>query len=189
MSGTQGTYHPVLPGHQAESPRLGVGSAPGNLPTNQRPLSPFSIRQLKERVTNLRGKHKQIYNLAVKEVDPQVNWAALVEEKLVRPKLQLGRAPCVCRENPTFSHHHSPSGKESCSPCFLTFVSMRRARLREAQLLAQNHTAEVVAIRTLLGSPLYPGLLGSWQAGGSSQISGRSLPSPCPPAHLQDKEP
>ncbi|CAK6444722.1 unnamed protein product [Pipistrellus nathusii] len=40
------------------------------------------IRQLKERVTNLRGKHKQIYNLAVKEVDPQVNWAALVEEKL-----------------------------------------------------------------------------------------------------------
>nr|XP_012599142.1 periplakin isoform X1 [Microcebus murinus] len=40
------------------------------------------IRQLRERVTNLRGKHKQIYNLAVKEVDPQVNWAALVEEKL-----------------------------------------------------------------------------------------------------------
>lgn len=40
------------------------------------------IRQLKERVTNLRGKHKQIYNLAVKEADPQVNWAALVEEKL-----------------------------------------------------------------------------------------------------------
>ncbi|XP_016016638.2 periplakin isoform X2 [Rousettus aegyptiacus] len=40
------------------------------------------IRQLKERVTNLRGKHKQIYNLAAKEVDPQVNWAALVEEKL-----------------------------------------------------------------------------------------------------------
>ncbi|XP_045676654.1 periplakin isoform X2 [Phyllostomus hastatus] len=40
------------------------------------------IRQLKERVTNLRGKHKQIYNLLVKEVDPQVNWAALVEEKL-----------------------------------------------------------------------------------------------------------
>ncbi|XP_037363542.1 periplakin [Talpa occidentalis] len=40
------------------------------------------IRQLKERVANLRGKHKQVYNLAVKEVDPQVNWAALVEEKL-----------------------------------------------------------------------------------------------------------
>uniref|UniRef100_A0A667HJC7 Periplakin n=1 Tax=Lynx canadensis TaxID=61383 RepID=A0A667HJC7_LYNCA len=40
------------------------------------------IRQLKERVTNLRGKHKQIYNLVVKEVDPQVNWAALVDEKL-----------------------------------------------------------------------------------------------------------
>uniref|UniRef100_A0A8C6ATS2 Periplakin n=1 Tax=Monodon monoceros TaxID=40151 RepID=A0A8C6ATS2_MONMO len=40
------------------------------------------ICQLKERVTNLRGKHKQVYNLAVKEVDPQVNWEALVEEKL-----------------------------------------------------------------------------------------------------------
>ncbi|KAB0394212.1 hypothetical protein E2I00_005051, partial [Balaenoptera physalus] len=42
------------------------------------------ICQLKERVTNLRGKHKQVYNLAVKEVDPQVNWEALVEEKLAR---------------------------------------------------------------------------------------------------------
>lgn len=50
-------------------------------------------------MTNLRGKHKQIYNLAVKEVDPQVNWAALVEEKLVRPRLQLGRGR-VCGENP-----------------------------------------------------------------------------------------
>uniref|UniRef100_A0A8C3YS94 Periplakin n=1 Tax=Catagonus wagneri TaxID=51154 RepID=A0A8C3YS94_9CETA len=40
------------------------------------------IRQLKERVTNLRGKHKRIHNLAVKEADPQVNWEALVEEKL-----------------------------------------------------------------------------------------------------------
>uniref|UniRef100_G3SRZ5 Periplakin n=1 Tax=Loxodonta africana TaxID=9785 RepID=G3SRZ5_LOXAF len=40
------------------------------------------IRQLKERVTNLRGKHKQIYNLVAKEVDPQVNWVALVDEKL-----------------------------------------------------------------------------------------------------------
>ncbi|XP_048187656.1 periplakin isoform X2 [Perognathus longimembris pacificus] len=40
------------------------------------------IRQLKERVANLRKKHKQIYSLAVKEMDPQVNWASLVEEKL-----------------------------------------------------------------------------------------------------------
>ncbi|KAG3259171.1 periplakin [Ictidomys tridecemlineatus] len=40
------------------------------------------IRQLKERVANLREKHKQIYNLAAKEVAPEVNWAALVEEKL-----------------------------------------------------------------------------------------------------------
>lgn len=44
-----------------------------------------SIRQLKERVTNLRGKHKQMYSLAVKEADPKVNWAALVDEKLVWP--------------------------------------------------------------------------------------------------------
>ncbi|XP_051023192.1 periplakin [Acomys russatus] len=40
------------------------------------------IRQLKERVANLRGKHKQMYSLAVKEADPKVNWAALVDEKL-----------------------------------------------------------------------------------------------------------
>lgn len=59
---------------------------------------PLSIRQLKERVANLRGKHKQIYDLAVKEVNPQVNWAALVEEKLVRPRRQLGgRRVCAGR--------------------------------------------------------------------------------------------
>ncbi|XP_006874973.1 PREDICTED: periplakin [Chrysochloris asiatica] len=40
------------------------------------------IRQLRERVTKLRGKHKQIYNLAVKEVHPKVNWVSLVDEKL-----------------------------------------------------------------------------------------------------------
>ncbi|XP_004627850.1 periplakin [Octodon degus] len=40
------------------------------------------IRQLKERVANLRGKHKQVYSLVAKEINPQVNWAALVEEKL-----------------------------------------------------------------------------------------------------------
>ncbi|XP_012587116.1 PREDICTED: periplakin [Condylura cristata] len=49
----------------------------------QEPRDPGGIiRQLKERVANLRGKHKQVYSLAVKEVDPQVDWAALVEEKL-----------------------------------------------------------------------------------------------------------
>ena len=51
-------------------------------------------------MTNLRGKHKQIYNLTVKAVDPQVNWAALVEEKLVQPRLPLAGArggPQVCR--------------------------------------------------------------------------------------------
>lgn len=72
------------------SPGKRVGSGAVNQPRQPGwPLSPLSIRQLKERVINLRGKHKQIYNLVVKEVDPQVNWAALVDEKLVRPRLQL----------------------------------------------------------------------------------------------------
>lgn len=44
----------------------------------------LSIRQLKERVAKLREEHQRIYSLAVKEVAPEVNWAALVEEKLVR---------------------------------------------------------------------------------------------------------
>ncbi|XP_040829328.1 periplakin [Ochotona curzoniae] len=46
------------------------------------------IRQLKERVSNLRGKHKQIYSRPAKEADPQVNWAALVEEKLDKLSIQ-----------------------------------------------------------------------------------------------------
>lgn len=40
------------------------------------------VRQLKERVSNLRGKHQHVYSLPVKEAEPKVNWAALVEEKL-----------------------------------------------------------------------------------------------------------
>uniref|UniRef100_A0A8C5LB90 Periplakin n=1 Tax=Jaculus jaculus TaxID=51337 RepID=A0A8C5LB90_JACJA len=40
------------------------------------------VRQLKERVSNLRAKHKRMYSLAAREADPQVNWAAIVEEKL-----------------------------------------------------------------------------------------------------------
>lgn len=53
--------------------------------TNMVAYPPHSIRQLKERVTNLRGKHKQMYSLAVKEADPRVNWDTLVDEKLVWP--------------------------------------------------------------------------------------------------------
>lgn len=53
--------------------------------TNMVTYPTHSIRQLKERVTNLRGKHKQMYSLAVKEADPKVNWDALVDEKLVWP--------------------------------------------------------------------------------------------------------
>lgn len=66
-------------------------------------------------MTNLRGKHKQIYNLAAKEVDPQVNWAALVEEKLVRPRRRLGRGSRVGAGKP----HHLMSPQ-----CFLMFVSI-----------------------------------------------------------------
>uniref|UniRef100_A0A8D2J8G5 Periplakin n=1 Tax=Varanus komodoensis TaxID=61221 RepID=A0A8D2J8G5_VARKO len=39
------------------------------------------IRQLKERVGNLRVKHDQIYNFTLQEIEPQVNWATVIEEK------------------------------------------------------------------------------------------------------------
>lgn len=72
--------------------------------TNIAVYPPRSIRQLKERVANLRGKHKQMYSLAVKEADPKVNWDALVDEKLVRSgagpspstsALLLGERDCI----------------------------------------------------------------------------------------------
>lgn len=182
MSGTQGRCQPSFQDAKQKAQGSGWGRPQAGPPPTS-PLTrlfPLSIRQLKERVANLRAKHKQIYNLPVKEVDPPVNWAALVEEKLVRARLQLGRGPRLRGENPAVQGHHSPSRKESCSPCFLMFVSVRRVGLREAQLPGQSHTAEVVEIRTLLGSLLEPGLLGSWQAGGSSQICGWSLLFLCP---------
>uniref|UniRef100_A0A670JYC2 Periplakin n=1 Tax=Podarcis muralis TaxID=64176 RepID=A0A670JYC2_PODMU len=39
------------------------------------------IRQLKERVGNLRVKHDQIYNFTPQEIEPQVNWTTVIEEK------------------------------------------------------------------------------------------------------------
>ncbi|XP_033022824.1 periplakin isoform X1 [Lacerta agilis] len=39
------------------------------------------IRQLKERVGNLRVKHEQIYNFTPQEIEPQVNWTTVIEEK------------------------------------------------------------------------------------------------------------
>ncbi|XP_054851593.1 periplakin [Eublepharis macularius] len=39
------------------------------------------IRQLKERVANLRVKHDQIYNFTPQEIEPQVDWSAVIEEK------------------------------------------------------------------------------------------------------------
>lgn len=75
-------------------------------------------------MTNLRGKHKQIYSLAVKEVDPQVNWEALVEEKLVRPGLQLVEGMRGPGDPHCLSGVTVQPGRESCSQCFLIFVSM-----------------------------------------------------------------
>ncbi|NXE08812.1 PEPL protein, partial [Lophotis ruficrista] len=39
------------------------------------------IRQLKERVANLRVKHDQIYNFPLQRIEPQVNWSTVIEEK------------------------------------------------------------------------------------------------------------
>ncbi|XP_077172111.1 periplakin [Paroedura picta] len=39
------------------------------------------IRQLKERVRNLRTKHDQIYNYTPQEIKPQVDWSAVIDEK------------------------------------------------------------------------------------------------------------
>lgn len=56
------------------------------MPTSCMPPSPFpsrSIRQLKERVANLRVKHDQIYNFPLQHIEPQVNWSTVIEEKQV----------------------------------------------------------------------------------------------------------
>uniref|UniRef100_A0A8C0FIW1 Periplakin n=1 Tax=Bubo bubo TaxID=30461 RepID=A0A8C0FIW1_BUBBB len=39
------------------------------------------IRQLKERVANLRVKHEQIYSFPLQHIEPQVNWSTVIEEK------------------------------------------------------------------------------------------------------------
>ncbi|XP_009993749.1 PREDICTED: periplakin [Chaetura pelagica] len=39
------------------------------------------IRQLKERVANLRVKHQQIYSFPLQHIEPQVNWSTEIEEK------------------------------------------------------------------------------------------------------------
>lgn len=40
------------------------------------------IRQLQERVANLKVKHDQIYNFTPQEVEPQVDWSEVIDEKL-----------------------------------------------------------------------------------------------------------
>lgn len=67
-------------------------------------------------MTNLRGKHKQVYNLAVKEVDPQVNWEALVEEKLVWPGVQLGWGYVWAGGTPTIEWAPQSCQGGSCVP-------------------------------------------------------------------------
>lgn len=52
------------------------------------PFHSHSIRQLKERVANLRVKHEQIYNFPLQPIEPQVNWSTVIEEKQV-PRGQL----------------------------------------------------------------------------------------------------
>lgn len=77
---------------------------------------------------NLRGKHKQIYSLAVKEVDPQVNWAALVEEKLVRPRLRWAGTVCAGGEP-----HHLMSAQSCRDGRVLMFSDVRVSENSEAQ--------------------------------------------------------
>lgn len=67
-------------------------------------------------MTSLRGKHKQVYNLAVKEVDPQVNWEALVEEKLVWPGVQLGWGCVWAGGTPTIEWAPQSCQGGSCVP-------------------------------------------------------------------------
>lgn len=79
---------------QAQPPSRGPGEDqlhPAMLmpavPTSCMPPSPFpscSIRQLKERVANLRVKHEQIYNFPLQHIEPQVNWSTVIEEKQVQ---------------------------------------------------------------------------------------------------------
>lgn len=112
-------------------------------------------------MTDLHRKHKQIYSLSVKEVDPQVNWAALVEEKLVWAWLQLGGGLCVHRgpHRLTDTTVLPGEGGESCVLDFPDVSVDEKSRLREVCHIAEGHTAEVET-GTLLGSPRNPQLVG-----------------------------
>lgn len=87
---------PAQPSYSAEVPRAlpppglagddlqlmaSLVRAHGLHPTSSFPSR--SIRQLKERVANLRVKHDQIYNFSLQHIEPQVNWSTVIEEKQV----------------------------------------------------------------------------------------------------------
>lgn len=119
--------------------------------TNMVAYPPHSIRQLKERVTNLRGKHKQMYSVAVKEADPKVNWDALVDEKLVWPRAGLSLSTSALLIGDAIMKSSE-------------IVYPRAVGLREEQYPAWSHTARPCSPLTM-PRPLMPTLLVSLQAG------------------------
>ena len=138
-----------------------------------------SIRQLKERVTNLRGKHKQIYNLVVKEVDPQVNWEALVEEKLVRPGLRLGWGRVRARSPPSIAW-----ALVSC--CSWLFPDVFVDEMSKAQRGAVPSPGSHSRCGGGWNPPRIVGVLVSWgQQPGFWLAAGLPVPSP---AHLHPGE-
>ena len=150
-------------------------------PANQGGLSPspLSIRQLKERVTNLRGKHKQIYNLVVKEVDPQVNWEALVEEMLVRPRLRLGWGRVRARSPPSIAW-----ALESC--CSRLFPDVCVDEISKAQRGAVPSPGSHSRCGGGWDPPRIVGVLVGWgQPPGFWPAAGLPVPSP---AHLHPIE-
>lgn len=88
------------------------------MPTSDIPPSPFpsrSIRQLKERVANLRAKHSQIYNFPRQHMEPQVDWSTVIEEKQVPrgPPVSLPGQEHQLGRNSCSSHGETGSWKTS----------------------------------------------------------------------------
>lgn len=88
------------------------------MPTSDIPPSPFpsrSIRQLKERVANLRVKHNQIYNFPRQHIEPQVDWSTVIEEKQVPrgPPVSLPGQEHQLGRNSCSSHGETGSWKTS----------------------------------------------------------------------------
>lgn len=123
-------------------------------------------------MTSLRGKHKQIYNLVVKEVDPQVNWAALVDEKLVRPRLQL-----CAGTTPPFHGCHGPASRRVLSLTFLCGCVSEDGEAQRGVAPSPVAPSGGGGDGALLGSLSKPGCWGPGQVRRSGRISGRLLES------------